>query len=77
MPIPDNLRVPIATQADLGPKQTAHFRRARESFYCAEALRNFSRDTLPDGAFENLQKQIHDGVIDTAEAEHACGPNTR
>jgi len=69
----DNLAPRPATPTALVPKHAAHFRRARESFYCAEALRNFSRDTLPDGAFENLKDQIHDGVVDIAEADHACG----
>lgn len=69
----DNRNKPVATLADLGPKHQAHFKRARESFYCAEALHSFSRDTLPDGAFENLQNQIYDGVVDVAEADHACG----
>jgi hypothetical protein len=69
----DNLNRPVTTHAGLEPRLARHFVRARESFYCAEALRNFSRDTLPDGAFENLQKQIYDGVIDTCEAPHACG----
>jgi hypothetical protein len=61
----DNLNRPVTTHAGLETRLARHFVRARESFYCAEALRNFSRDTLPDGAFENLQKQIYDGVIDT------------
>lgn len=69
----DHLQSPVASHLALGPRLLRHFQRARESFYCAEALRNFSRDTLPDGAFENLQKQIHDGVVDLAEAAHACG----
>jgi hypothetical protein len=69
----DNLQASVSTPANLSAKHSTHFKRARESFYCAEALRNFSRDTLPDGAFENLQDQIHDGVVDTAEADHACG----
>ncbi|CAK0742436.1 Restriction endonuclease [Azospirillaceae bacterium] len=69
----DNLNRPITSVDDLNSKLARHFSRARESFYCAEALRNFSRDTLPDGAFENLQNQIYDGVIDICEADHPCG----
>lgn len=69
----DNQRTVYSTPKVLTPTHQRHLRRARESFYCAEALRNFSRDTLPDGAFENLQTQILDGVIDTAEDDHACG----
>jgi len=69
----DNLRVAVAAPTNLPPRHVAHFKRARENFYCAEALRSFSRDTLPDGAFENLQNQIFDGVIDTAQNDHSCG----
>lgn len=28
---------------------------------------------MPDGAFENLQGKTFDGVVDTAETDHACG----
>ncbi|MEC4589682.1 ABC-three component system protein [Nitrospirillum amazonense] len=69
----DNLKIPLTNPENVPQKHSGHFKRARESFYCAEALRSFSRDTLPDGAFENLQEQIHDGVIDIAEANYACG----
>lgn len=69
----DNLGRPVTHPEDLTPRLSGHFGRAREAFYCAEALRNFSRDTLPDGAFDHLQDQIFDGVIDVAEATHACG----
>lgn len=47
-----------------------HFNRSRERFYCAESLRVFSNDTLPQGEFEKLQNEIYDGVIDTVESEH-------
>jgi hypothetical protein len=69
----DNLKRPVRASTDLDSRLARHFVRARESFYCAEALRNFSRDTLPDGAFEHLQKQIYDGVVDVCEAPHTCG----
>jgi hypothetical protein len=69
----DNQNTVYPELGALNATHQRHLRRARESFYCAEALRSFSRDTLPDGAFENLQDQIFDGVIDTAEADHDCG----
>lgn len=69
----DNQKIAYAAPNALTVGHQRHLQRARENFYCAEALRSFSRDTLPDGAFENLQNQILDGVIDTAEADHACG----
>ena len=69
----DNRKTSYSGPTTLISAHQRHFQRARESFYCAEALRSFSRDTLPDGAFENLQGQIFDGVVDTAEADHVCG----
>lgn len=68
----DHLKSPISLE-HLPPRLVGHFQRARQSFYCAEALRSFSRDTLPPGAFENLQNQIYDGVVDVCEAHHPCG----
>ncbi len=50
-----------------------HFDRSRERFYCAESLRVFSNETLPQGEFERLQDEVLDGVIDTAESAHSNG----
>ena len=47
-----------------------HFDRSRERFYCAESLRVFSNDTLPQGEFEKLQDEVYDGVIDTVDSDH-------
>ncbi|HBP5533294.1 Uncharacterised protein [Ectopseudomonas mendocina] len=55
------------------PKLKDHFRRQREAFYEAEALRVFARDTVPPGIFESLQDDIYDGVIDTHDVTHADG----
>lgn len=50
-----------------------HFRRQREAFYEAEALRVFARDNVPAGTFESLQNDIYDGVIDTHDQTHPDG----
>lgn len=55
------------------PEFGEHFRRQRISFYSAEALRLYARDSVPEGTFETLQGDIHGGVVEVAEAEHACG----
>jgi hypothetical protein len=52
---------------------TEHFHRQREFFYHAEALRNFARDTVPEGTFEDLQTEVHAGVIEVEAAQHADG----
>lgn len=49
------------------------FSRQRERFYHAEALRNFSRDTVPDGTFASLQEEIYQGVVDVCEGSHSNG----
>lgn len=52
---------------------TGNFRRQRERFYHAEALRNFARDTVPEGTFAQLQEEIYHGVIDVCESNHPNG----
>jgi hypothetical protein len=52
---------------------TTNFRRQRERFYCAEALRNFARDTVPEGTFAQLQDEIYQGVVDVCESSHPTG----
>lgn len=54
-------------------KYGPHLQRQREAFYSAEALRLYSRDSVPDGTYELLQGDVYTGVIDTAEADHATG----
>ena len=57
----------------LVPKFEAHFGRQRESFFHAESLRSFARDSVPFGTFEALQDEILSGVIDVSEADHDNG----
>jgi len=45
----------------------------RERFYHAESLRNFARDTVPEGTFETLQNEIYYGVVDICDRNHANG----
>ncbi|MBU0973957.1 MAG: hypothetical protein KKC20_25185 [Proteobacteria bacterium] len=49
------------------------FRRQRERFYHAEALRNFARDTVPEGTFDDLQNEVYHGVVDVTDATHPDG----
>lgn len=55
------------------PEKGAHFRRQRRAFYRAETLRVYARDSTPTGTFENLQNDLHAGVIETAENDHPDG----
>lgn len=50
-----------------------HFKRQRECFYHAEALRVFVRDKVEPGTFEGLQDEILHGVADTADENHPDG----
>lgn len=56
-----------------GHVASRHFQRQREAFYAAESLRRFSRDYVPPGTFEHLQKSFYDGVVETHELSHADG----
>jgi hypothetical protein len=61
----DHLKQPIAVPSDLDSNDLrAHYGEARVEFYSAESLRTFSRDTLPPGAFERLQDDVHSGIGD-------------
>lgn len=47
-----------------------HLQRARREFYSAEALREFSRDNVPLGTFEQLLDEVYSGIIDVIQAKH-------
>ncbi len=51
----------------------SNFRRQRERFYHAEALRNFARDTVPEGTFASLQEEIYQAVADVCDSDHSNG----
>jgi hypothetical protein len=61
------------TELKNAPVMNENFRRQRERFFHAEALRNFARDTVPDGTFASLQEEILHGVIDVCEIDHSDG----
>lgn len=71
----DHLKISLARHDDLVPYEALrqHFQRSREQFYYAESLRAFSRDTLPPGQFERLQREFLDGVIDVVTGDHKDG----
>jgi hypothetical protein len=71
----DHLRQPVAAVDDLPDESllAGHFADARREFYSAEALRAFSRDTLPPGSFAELQDQVHSGVGDDLRDDHEDG----
>lgn len=71
----DHLQCALTTVADLGAHDDVreHFNDARLEFYSAEALRAFSRDTLPPGAFEDLQNELHGGIKEDMRGTHSDG----
>lgn len=71
----DKLKRPLTTNIDLaqGSEFGRHYTRQREYFYHAESLRNFARDTVPSGTYEELQDEIFAGVIELCESEHIDG----
>ncbi|MCP9749985.1 ABC-three component system protein [Ferruginibacter sp. HRS2-29] len=68
----DDKKIEIQKFEDLAPLANLedHYKRQREMFYHAESLRNFARDTVPPGTFEDLQNELYEGVIDIAAANH-------
>ena len=52
------------------PNFQNHFDRSRQTFYEAEALVKFARDTVPNGTFEALQDEVFHGVKDVEEDDH-------
>jgi len=73
----DHLKNGVYTISDLNthPELFNHFNRQRECFYWAEALNEFSRDSLPAGntSFEDLKEEIFYGVVDVANQIHSSG----
>lgn len=71
----EHARVDYADIDALVQNKTLHknFQRQRERFYHAEALRNFARDTVPEGTFFQLQEEIYQGVVDICESNHPNG----
>jgi len=49
---------------------SSHLDRQREYFYSAESLRNFARDAVPAGTFEDLQTEVYTGVIEIEQQAH-------
>lgn len=54
-------------------KVSQHYSRQRVSFYSAESLRLFARDSVPEGTFDRLQDEVFDGVVDIHDMEHSNG----
>lgn len=62
-----------AANAAANPRVGEHFQRQRQAFYKAESLRVYARDSVPPGTFDDLQNDIHAGVVDVVDADHSDG----
>ncbi|CAD7386122.1 ABC-three component system protein [Xanthomonas arboricola] len=71
----DHLGANVADARDLAPHEhlKRDYLRQRERFYHAESLKNFARDTVPEGTFDALQDEIYHGVVDICETSHVNG----
>jgi hypothetical protein len=65
--------LPHSAALDAHKNLKRDYLRQRERFYHAESLRNFARDTVPEGTFDALQDEIYHGVVDVCESSHADG----
>ncbi len=50
-----------------------HFSRQRVSFFQAEALRVYARDSVHADSFDRLQDDVYSGVIEVSESDHPDG----
>jgi hypothetical protein len=67
----ERLGIALASIEDLKDVDlTRHFQRARCEFYSAESLREFSRDNVPSGTFEQLLDEVYSGIIDVVDSAH-------
>ena len=73
----EKLAKQLNTPDDLAahPELARHFNRAREVFYYAESLRNFPRDSVDPGAFDEIREEIYHGVVNTYEMDYVDGYN--
>lgn len=62
--------IPDYSNLQAYPKWDKHFKIHREFFYHSESLRNFARDNVPIGAFDDLKEEIFAGVIDVNYEEY-------
>lgn len=73
----DHLKTEVQTIGELNSHTELfdHFNRQRECFYWAEALNEFSRDSLPteNNCFADMKEEIYHGVVDISNQEHSSG----
>lgn len=70
----DNKSCTICTVGDIPDDNLReHYRDSRIEFYSAESLKNFSRDSLPEGEYEKLQEEVYDGIRDDLRDDHKDG----
>lgn len=70
----DHLKTNVTAALDLEDNSRRQLKndysRQRERFYHAESLRNFSRDTVPNGTFESLQDEVYYAVAEVCDRDY-------
>lgn len=69
----DNAKTTIKRDEITSTSYHVDYKKQRERFFSAESLRNFARDNVPPGTFEDLQEQALDSVFDVCQEAHPCG----
>lgn len=70
----DHLDIPLTKISEISKHELVkHFERSRREFYCAEGLREFSKDHLPIAEYERLKDQFLDALTDTIDSDHDDG----
>jgi hypothetical protein len=67
----DNTKT-IVTRDNLG-EFAKDYQIQRQRFYSAEALKNFARDSVPPGTFDELLNEAFNAVYDIYVSHHSCG----
>ncbi len=64
----------IDTLYDLTDEELiVHYKESRVEFFSAESLKNFTRDSLPAGEFEKLQKEVYNGIKNSIRKSYPNG----
>jgi hypothetical protein len=72
----DHLKLPTLSLSTLPNHQEIanHYVRSRERFYCAETIREFAKDSLPQPfTYEDVTNSVYDAVIEIERKQWSCG----
>ncbi|MBL8869604.1 MAG: hypothetical protein JNK90_07405 [Planctomycetaceae bacterium] len=70
----DHLKLPTLDVSTLPTNLARHYERSRERFYCAETIREFAKDSLPQPfTYEDVTNSVYDAVVEIEQKPWPCG----